>query len=275
MFLRMIPILLLVASAAGFSYSADYLIGPGDVLEISVYDNPDLETRVRVGSDGAIVMPLLGQVKVSELNIAGVGDKITALLADGYLVNPQVNVFVAEFRSKKVVVLGRINQPGLIELSGSISLLELISRAGGLQADAGETATVKRKVDGKDSIIPIDLNSLIEGGDLSQNIPILDGDTVVISKAGMCFVTGEVKQPGSYPCGGGTTVLKMIALANGFTGKAAKGGVKIVRVTGGKKTVYDDVDLDTTLVYDNDVIVVPESFLEIVFSAYLFVTTRI
>lgn len=257
---RFFLILLLVALAAGFSYSADYIIGPGDVLEISVYDHADLQTRVRVGSGGTIVMPLLGQVQVSELTITKVGEKITALLADGYLVNPQVNAFVIEFRSKKVVVLGRINQPGLIELSGSINLLELISRAGGLQADAGETATVKRKVEGKDKIIPVDLDSLIQGGDLSQNIPILDGDTVVISKSGMCYVTGEVKKPGSYPCKGGTTVLKMIALANGFTGKASKGGVKIVRVMGDKKTVYDDVDLDTTLVFDNDVIVVPESF---------------
>jgi len=260
MITRFVLILLLVASAAGFSYSAEYAVGPGDVLEITVYDNPDLQTRVRVGSGGDIVMPLLGKVSVADLTVAQVGEKITALLADGYLVNPQVNVFVTEFRSKKVMVLGRINKPGLIELSGSISLLELISRAGGLEADAGETATVKRKVDGRDTIIPIDLNSLIEGGDLSQNIPILDGDMVVISKSGMCFVTGEVKNPGSYPCGEGTTVLKLIALANGFTGKAAKGGVKIVRVVGDKKTVYDDVDLDTTLVFDNDVIVVPESF---------------
>ncbi len=257
---RFFLILLLVASAAGFSYSADYIVGPGDVLEISVYDHPDLQTRVRVDSGGTIVMPLLGQVEVGELTIAGIGEKITALLADGYLVNPQVNVFVTDFRSKKVVVLGRINKPGLIELSGSISLLELISRAGGLEQDAGETATVKRKVDGRDELIPIDLESLIEGGDLSQNIPILDGDTVVISKSGMCFVTGEVNKPGSYPCGQGSTVLKMIALANGFTGKASKSSVRIVRVVDGEKNVYKDVDLDTTLVYDNDVIVVPESF---------------
>jgi len=254
MFLRIIPILLLIALAAGFSYSADYIVGPGDVLEISVYDHPDLQTRVRVGSDGAIVMPLLGQVEVAELTTTGVGEKITALLADGYLVNPQVNVFVIEFRSKKVGVLGRINQPGLIELSGSISLLDINPRAGGLEKDAGETATVKRTVDGKDTIIPIDLESLIEGGNMSQNIAILDGDTVVISKSGMCFVTGEVNEPGTYPCGGGTTVLKMIALANGFTGKASKGGVRIVRIVGDEKTVFKDVDLDTTLVFDNDVI---------------------
>ena len=257
---RLLLVLLLVLSAAGLSYSADYLIGPGDVIEISVYDNDDLKTRVRVGDDGSIIMPLLGQIKVDEMTIPQLSAKITELLADGYLVNPQVNVFVIEFRSQKVVVLGRVKQPGLIELSGSISLLELISKAGGLEIDAGDTATIKRQENGKDTIIAIDLLSLIEGGDLSQNLPVRDGDTVVISKAGMCYVTGEVEQPGSYPCGEGATVLKLIALANGFTGKASKSSVRIVRILDEKKTVLKDVDLDSTLVYDNDVIVVPESF---------------
>lgn len=253
-------ILLLLLATAGFSYSAVYIIGTGDVIEISVYDNPDLETLVRVDADGNIVMPLLGRVRVSDLTVSQVGRKITSQLADGYLVNPQVNVFVKEFRSKKVVVLGRVRNPGLIELSGPITLLELVSRAGGLENDAGETASIKRREGKEDVIIPIDLLSLIEGGDMSQNIEIKDGDTVVISKSGMCYVTGQVKQPGSYPCGEGTTVLKLIALANGFTGKASKSGVRIVRVVDGEKKILKKVDLDTTSVSDNDVIIVPESF---------------
>lgn len=260
MFKRISLILLLALSAAGFSYAAVYIVGPGDVLEISVYDNDDLKTTVRVGTDGNIVMPLLGSVEVEKLSIPQVSKKITDLLADGYLVNPQVNVFVKEFRSKKVVVLGRVRVPGLIELSGPISFLELISKSGGLESDAGDTATIKRQMSGKDKIITINLVSLIEGGDLSQNVPILDGDTVVVSKSGMCYVTGEVEKPGSYPCGNRSTVLKLIALAEGFTGKASKSSVRIVRVVDGEKKVIEDVDLDTTFVYDNDVIVVPESF---------------
>ena len=245
---------------AGFSYSSVYIIGPGDVVEISVYDNPDLETKVRVDANGNIIMPLLGQIKVSDLTTSQAGNQITKQLADGYLVNPQVNVFVKEFRSKKIVVLGRVMSPGLMELSGPITFLELVSRAGGLQPDAGDTATVKRKVGDQDKIIVIDLTSLIEGGDISQNIPVFDGDTVVVAKAGMCYVTGEVKKPGSYPCGDGATVLKLIALANGFTGKASKSSVQIVRLIDDKKTILEDVDLHSTTVFNNDVIVVPESF---------------
>lgn len=259
MFNKVLGILLLLLSIAGFSHSAVYIVGPGDVVDISVYDNNDLATTVRVDASGNIIMPLLGQVKVSELTTSQVGEKITQLLADGYLVNPQVNVFVKEFRSKKVVVLGRVRSPGLIELSGPISFLELVSRAGGLQPDAGDTATVKRKEGGSDKIIVIDLKSLIEGGDLAHNIPILDGDTVVVAKSGMCYVTGEVKEPGSYPCGEGSTVLKLIALANGFTGKASKSSVRVVRIINDEKNILKDVDLHSK-VYDNDVIVVPESF---------------
>ncbi len=239
--------------------SRDYFVGPGDVLRISVYDHDDLATKVRVNSAGDIVMPLVGNVRVADSTIAEISKNISDLLADGYIVNPQVNVFIEEFRSKKVVILGRVNQPGLIELSGTTSLLELISKAGGLAKDAGDTATIKRNTTKEEKVIIIDLISLVERGDLSQNESIHDGDTVYISKSGMCFVTGEVKNPGTYPCGEGSTVLKLIALSSGFTGKASKSSVRIVRIVDDKKTLLKDVDLSTA-VKNNDVIVVPESF---------------
>ncbi len=235
-------------------------MGPGDILSISVYDNKDLDTKVRISSAGTIVMPLLGQVEVNDLTVTGVSDKLTKLLADGYLVNPQVNVFVEAFRSKKVVILGNVRKPGLVELSGSISFLELVSKAGGLDKDAGATATIKRKGDdNKENILIIDLKTLIEKGDLSQNVQVLDGDTVYVSSTGMCYITGEVKSPGTYPCGDKTTVLKLVALAGGFSGKASKSGVNVVRIIEDKKTVFEDVDLDL-LLQNNDVVVVPESF---------------
>lgn len=238
----------------------EYLVGPGDVLKISVYDNDDLTTKVMVNDDGKIIMSLLGQVKVGNLSIQGIAHEITRKLADGYLVNPQVNVFIEEYRSKKVVVLGRVRQPGLIELNGEISFLELLSKVGGLSNDAGDTATIKRNgVPGKGMVVIVNLVSLIEKGDLSQNVQILDGDTINVSKAGMCFVTGEVENPGTYPCSGGSTVLKLIALSGGFTGKAAKSSVRIVRVIDNKKQLIKKVPHDTKLRQD-DVIVVPESF---------------
>jgi polysaccharide export outer membrane protein len=239
----------------------DYLVGPGDVLAISVYDNDDLATKVRVSTSGTIVMPLLGQVEVQGKTVNGITDTITNLLADGYLVTPQVNIFVEEYRSKKVVILGNVRTPGLIKLSGPTNFLELVSQAGGLEKDAGDTATIQRvKKDGEATkVLVVDLLALIEKGDLSQNVPILDGDTVFISKAGMCFITGQVQSPGTYSCGDGTTVLKLVALAGGFNGKASKSGIRIVRIVDNEKTVFKDVDLYTRLL-NNDVVVVPESF---------------
>jgi polysaccharide export outer membrane protein len=239
----------------------EYLVGPGDVISISVYDNDDLTTRVMVNGNGQIVMPLLGQVKVGNLSIPGITKEITDLLADGYIINPQVNVFIEEYRSKKVVILGRVRKPGLIELSGEISFLELISKAGGLAPDAGDTATIKRtEGDGNNNkVILVDLLALIEKGDITQNVQIMDGDTVNVSKAGMCFVTGQVNSPGTYPCGDGSTVLKIIALSGGFNGKASKSSVRIVRIVNGVQKLMKDVALDTRLRQD-DVIVVPESF---------------
>jgi polysaccharide biosynthesis/export protein len=237
----------------------DYLIGPGDVLSITVYNNDDLKTKVRVSSNGTIVMPLLGQVTVNKLSISAIAEKLTRLLANGYIVNPQVNVFVDEFRSRKVVILGNVRNPGLIELSGPTTFLELVSKAGGLDKDAGDTATIKRKVDGKDDVIIINLVSLVKGGDMTQNVHISDEDTVYIASAGMCYVTGEVGNPGTYPCGEGATVLKLVTLARGFNGKAAKSSISIVRIVDNKKNILEKVSLDTPVKH-NDVIVVPESF---------------
>jgi polysaccharide export outer membrane protein len=224
------------------------------------YDNEDLTTKVRVSTAGTIVVPLLGQIEVKGGTVNGIIDKITRSLADGYLVNPQVNIFVEEYRSKKVVVLGNVRTPGLIELSGPTNFLELVSKAGGLEKDAGDTATIQRKNGAAaPTVIVIGLLALIEMGDLSQNVQITDGDTVFISKAGMCFITGEVKSPGTYSCGDGTTVLRLVALAGGFTGKASKSSISVVRIVNNEKKVYKDVDLYTAL-QDNDVVVVPESF---------------
>ena len=251
--------LLLISITADHVRSAEYILGPGDVIRINVYDNDDLQTMARVSDDGFIIMPLLGQIKVEGLTISQAGGRIAKLLAGGYIINPQVNIFVEEFRSKKAIVLGRVNRPGMIEMSGPITLLELISQAGGLADDFGETITIKRKDSGKNDVIMINLKSLTEGGDLSQNIPIRDGDTIYVSKAGMCYVTGEVKSPNAYRCSENITVLKLITLAGGFTGKASRSKIRVVRKVDGQDLVLEDIAMDMT-VQPDDVIIVPESF---------------
>jgi polysaccharide export outer membrane protein len=245
-----------------FLSAQDYIVGEGDILKITVYDHDDLTTVVRVSGDGYITFPLIGQVEVKGLTLSQISQKISSLLADGYIINPQVNIFIQEFRSKKAFIMGEINKPGLYVLPGHTSFLALVSEAGGLTKDAGDKAIIKRKSNTKENnenIIVIDLKRLIKEGDTSLDIPIMDGDSIYIAKAGVFYVTGEVKKPDAYKYEEGTTVIKAITMGGGFTDKASRGRVKIIRKVNGKEEVLDKVKMDESILPD-DVIIVPESF---------------
>ena len=260
---RVISVLIITLSILFFAVSlvtaADYILGPGDVLKITVYDNDDLATIARISDDGNINMPLLDQIKIDGLTISVASALIADLLADGYIINPQVDIFVQEFRSKRAFVLGQVNRPGIYEMSGPITILEMISKAGGVNNQFGDTATIKRKNNGDNDVIIVKLRALLEKGDFTQNIDILGGDSIYVSKAGMCYVTGQVRSPNAYKCGDNMTVLKLITRAGGFTGRASKSSVRIVRMVNEEKTLYKDVDMET-IVQPEDIIIVPESF---------------
>lgn len=240
----------------------NYVVGDGDVLKVAVYGNPDLDATVRVSSDGTILFPLLGQVKIGGLNVSQVADHLAVKLADGYLVNPQVSVFIEEFRSKKAIIIGQVRTPGLYELSGPTSVLELISKAGGLTPEAGDKATIKRKTGpgmAEEKMITVNLKDLLERGQASLDAPIMDGDNVFVSKAEVFYVTGEVGRPNSYRFEEGTTVIKAITMAGGFSPIASKSRVRIIRKVNGDEQVIKSVAMDIPIMPD-DVIVVPESF---------------
>jgi polysaccharide export outer membrane protein len=241
--------------------SENYIIGEGDVLSIHVYENEDLSKTVRVSADNLIRVPLLGEVNIKGLTVPKISSKLESLFADGYLINPQVDVFIKEFKSKTAVILGQIRSPGQYELRGKITFLEFVSKAGGLTVDAGSSATIKRadSENNKTNIITIDLDKLIREGDTSVNQPIQNGDTIYISKAYVYYVSGEVKNPDSYRFESNITVIKAIIIAGGFTGIAAKGDVRIIREIDGEKKVFKDVNMDE-MILANDVIIVPESF---------------
>ncbi|RTZ99477.1 MAG: periplasmic polysaccharide biosynthesis/export protein [Deltaproteobacteria bacterium] len=260
-FLIILAILLLFAPPS-FSATQNYVVGEGDVLNLTVYEHDDLTMSVRVSGEGTISVPLIGDVHVQGLTLGQISRKITALLADGYIVNPQVNIFIHEFKSKKATILGRINRPGLYELRQHTTLLELISQAGGLTKGAGSKAIIKRKRSSgpdEEQVITIDLKKLIEAGDTSQNIQVIGGDSIYITTTAVYFVTGEVKKPDEFSLDGETTVIQAIARAGGFSEKAARSRVKIIRKTDAGKQVLKRVAMDRQIL-PNDVIVVPESF---------------
>lgn len=263
-FLAAIILFLTLCSSFNAAFGQEYLIGEGDLLHITVYDNPDLTTDARVSGEGRISFPLIGEVAVSGLTTSDVQKKMAGLLQNGFIKNPQISVFISEYRSQKVTALGEFTKPGIIELRGNATLMEVISNAGGLTPNAGETVVIQRQVqktgsDKKEDLtITIDLNKLLSGGKTSENVIVVDGDSIYVPKAAFVYVSGEVKAPGAYKITKGLTVLRSITLAGGFTQKAWKGKTSIIRRTDkGETTIKASME---DFVMPDDVVMVPESF---------------
>lgn len=259
------PILIFIVLAAVMLLSmpnaepASPVIGPGDIIRVTIHYQEELNTVARVGETGEITMPLIGKVSVEGLTTEEASGRIATRLSEGYLVNPQVSVFVEEYRKVKGIVIGEVARPGLYELEKGTALFELISKAGGLTGDAGDKAIIRRKAgDGKEAVITVDLSRLIEQGDMTQDIVIKDEDSIFISRAGVFYVIGEVRSPNAYKYSQGTTVIKAITLAGGFTDRANTGKVMLVRKVDGTEQKMEKVPMDEPVLPD-DLIVVPES----------------
>lgn len=247
--------------SATAALAQDYVLGEGDVLTITVYEHSDLKTTARISGDGMITIPLIGQVAAANTSVNDLSEKIETLLADGYIVNPQVNIFVEDFRSRKATILGEVQSPGLYELKGHTSLLELISKAGGLTENAAGMAVIHRQqtANQKEQAIRINLHKLMEEEQASQNLQVIDGDNIFISRKKVFYVTGEVKKPNFYNYEDGLTVIKALTMAGGVNDKAAPGRIKIIRSKDGREQLLEGVKMDQSIQPD-DVIVVPESY---------------
>jgi polysaccharide biosynthesis/export protein len=249
---------------AGISGAEDYVLGKEDIVKITVYGHPDLTTVTQVSGDGLINLPLIGVVQVSGLTSSQVSQKVREILADGYIVDPKVSVFIEEYRSKKAIIMGQVSKPGVYSLSGNTTLLELLSKAGGLTQESGDKAIVRRKAaavaPGKqENIITIDLKRLLEEGDTTSDIVLMDGDSVYVARSEVFYITGEVKKPDAFKFEEGMTVIKAVTMAGGFTDKAAPGRVKIIRKIQGKEKIIEKAEMEEP-VRSDDIIVVPESF---------------
>jgi len=254
-------LILSLSLTSQFCLAQDYIVGVGDVLTISVYDHPDLGITSRVDGDGSISINLIGEVKVEGLSPSEISEKLTILLADGYIVNPQITVFIKEFRSNKAIVMGQVMRPGLYELHGRTSFFELLSKAGGLTKEAGDRATIKRKKaapDREEEIIVINLKNLREKDDGFNDIIVGGGDSIYVEKVGVYYVTGEVKRPDVYRYEENINVIKAITKAGGLSDIAAQNNIKIIRKDNGEEKVFENVSMDETILPE-DVIVVPES----------------
>jgi polysaccharide export outer membrane protein len=265
--------------------STDYVIGPEDVLDIDVFNVPELTKTVRVANDGTISLALLGRVPAAGLTTTQLREELESKWSQTYLENPQVSVFVREFHAQPVSVIGPVEKPGLYQLTGPRTLVEMLSMAGGLakrnSAPAGRTVHVTRKggfadlqlAEGVQLVAPdkveIDLQRLLYSHDDALNIEIKPLDIISVSKADVVYVVGEVKRAGGFVLEDREriTVLQALAMAEGLTGAASGGSARIIRRSQDGSRVEIPVDLSKVLkgkspdveLAANDILFVPTS----------------
>jgi polysaccharide export outer membrane protein len=252
--------------------SLEYKIGPQDLLEIAVFGLDEMNKTVRVSEDGNITLPLLGEIEVKDLTKSQLEQKLAELLEEKYLQNPQVTIFIREYQSKRVSVLGAVSNPGRYELLGRQTLLHMIAQAGGMTNEAGdEIIVVREKEDGTSKSLRISIDDLVLKGDSSLNIPLEPGDIVniPIDMVVHIYVFGQVNSPGAIEVKKSNlpTLVQAIAQAGGFSERAAKGRVVIKRKN--EEGVEEEIKVNVKAVMrgskediqlrENDIVFVPET----------------
>ena len=220
---------------------ANYLLGPGDVLKITVYNNPDLSLETRVTEGGTLSFPLVGEMKVGGLTPAAAEKMIAdALETGGFVKQPQVNVLVSAFQSALVSVLGSVYKPGRYPLDRATSLAEILAQAGGATPDGSDLVTIV----GKNGKKEYDLGRVIDKGDAEQNVAIAGGDIIYVHAHDVA-VMGQVLRPGKYSVVGSVrTVADFLSMAGGIVPTTGSDTVTVTTVRDGKINHFD-VDVDT------------------------------
>lgn len=214
----------------GATSSSGLLIGAGDEVEIAVYEAPDLCVHGRVGAEGTISMPLIGDVPIAGLTSSQAEASIEdRLLREKVLNNPQVSVYVKEFTGSGISVAGEVAKPGVYSALGPHRLFDILQDAGGRTERAADAVIISHR--NSEQSRTLELPKDADG--LSRlNIDLLPGDTVIVPRAGIVYVLGAVNKPGGFVINSdGETVLRVLAAAGGPTQGAAVGGTKMLRRT--------------------------------------------
>ena len=274
---------LAVISARSGAPSSDYRIGPEDLIEITLFNIPDIYGQerlqltprvmtVRVSQKGQISLPLLGELDVMGLTVSSVEQKLRTAY-DRYIVRPQVGVLVKEYR-QRVSIIGAVQKPGVFELTGPKTVIDLLAMAGGITDKAGSQVHIYRNgANGRETHV-IDLAVLANSTGLINednaamiNMPVQAGDMINIPEAGMFFVDGAVKKPGSYPLGRRYSLSQALATAGGVDVELYSDAISILRRhrAGEVETIAVDLsEITSGAVPDpqlqpDDVIIVPTS----------------
>jgi len=272
----------------------EYRLGPQDLLEVSVFEALEMNRTVRIAEGGEISLPLIGAVKAAGLTPRELELVLQELLQRMYIKDPHVGVFVREMESHSVSVAGAVKKPGVFQIRGVRTVLEMLSMAEGLSEDAGDTLLIMRRqsVDGAPNesaletsasgiveakkeedtnrqTVEINLKKLLETGDSQLNANVYAGDVVKVTRAGVVYAVGAVNKAGGFLMKNNEsiTVLQVIALSEGLSRYAKKNGVRIIRTSA--EGERQEIPLDVGRILDGkaedvalrarDILFVPDS----------------
>ncbi|RJQ14287.1 MAG: hypothetical protein C4560_12595 [Nitrospiraceae bacterium] len=250
---------------------SDYVIGPEDLLDIDVFQVDELKRTVRVSSSGYINLPIAGKINVTGLTVSQLEEELARRL-ERYLQEPTVSIFIREYRSQRITVLGAVKNPQVYNVTRQKFLLDMLSLSGGTTETAGDICYIQR---GSETIV-INLNDLLLEGDVKLNVPVFSGDIIHVSRGGTVFVNGAVNSPGSFGMQGTVTLTQAIAMAKGLQYEAEK-SLRIYRDTG--KETRDIIEVDYAAVLeekssditlkDKDVVIVPKNGARTFFKGFV------
>jgi polysaccharide export outer membrane protein len=244
-------------------------IAAGDLVELSVFDAPELGQLVRVGADGNVQLALIGNTSLAGLTTQEAAEMIARKLRDGhFLLHPQVSVLVKEFATQGVSVMGEVHKPGVYQVLGPRSLFDVVSMAGGLTNVADTRITVKRRTGNQENVTVNLRNDDIQGS-LANDVQIYPGDFILVPRAGIVYVLGDVNRPGGFVIQDKITLLQALAQAGGATTTAAVSKAVLLRRSGdgyvANKLHFDKIaraqETDLELL-PNDVVFVPNNRLK-------------
>lgn len=239
---------------------AEYKLGAGDVVRVSVYQNPDLSLETRVSEAGELGFPLLGSVKVGGLSVSAAERAIADGLRNGNFVKqPQVNLVVLQVRAHVANVLGQVNRPGRypLEMAG-MRLSDLLSMAGGANSIASDAVVVTGTRDGQPMRVEVDLPQLFATDKRAVDIEIQNGDVIWIDRARQVYIYGEVQRPGPMRLERGMTLMQVLAAGGGTTQRGTQKGIRVHRKDASGQVQVLEPAMDAAL-QDGDVVFVRES----------------
>jgi polysaccharide export outer membrane protein len=251
----------------------EYRIGRDDLIEVTMFESSDLGGTGRVSASGIVSLPLIGAIEAAGKTTQEVERAIEEAFKAKYVNDPHVTVFVREYASQPVSIVGAVKMPGIYQMKGQKFLLDMLATAQGIdQLTAGQSIQViRRTAESADAAktITVSAEDLFQNGKTELNIPIQPGDIINVLQAGSVFVVGEVVRPGEFPLrqGKSLTVVQAVALGSGFTREAKKAACKIIRIHGdGTKEEIPvnvgkifDGSLTDVMLTPNDIFFVPSN----------------